>query len=455
MLDRLVGVGTLGGFLSSVVASSREVELVPILKAYDVAGGRLTAETLETFTTAVADGLRKAGALDGLALLMHGACAAVGEDDVEGHLLAAARAVVGDDLPIVVGLDHHANITRRMVDLATAIVGHRTQPHDLPDTGRLSGELLMSVAAGEVSPVMAWRNLRLLSHQEQYLTSKAPMKVWFDRARELETNAEVLSASTFPMQPWLDLAEGGWSTIVVTDGDAAVADRYAEELADLAWSMRAEFQVTTSLTVAEAVTRAAERPGLVILSDTGDSVFGGAGGDSTVLLAELLRAGAPRALLPMVDPEAARTLAAAGVGATVELMVGGTRTNWFDRISVQATVRAVDEPVLRYLQDYPEAEVIMGTTVVADVGNVTMVVSEWPGVAGNHPGLYEHFGLRPDDYEAVVLKTASNFQWFADLTTDVIRVDTPGPTQSDIRSLPWTRVPRPIYPIDDGVADWR
>jgi microcystin degradation protein MlrC len=454
MFDKLVGVGTVGGFLSAVDDWGQGVELVPLIKAHDVAGGRLTDDALATLTTELTERLAAAGPLDGLALLLHGACAAASEDDAEGHLLAAARAVVGDQLPIVVGLDHHANITRRMVELSTAIVGHRTQPHDVADTGRLTGELLLRTVAGAVSPVMTWRKLRLLSHQEQYLTSRGPMKAWFDRARDLEKTDGVLSVSPFPMQPWLDLTEGGWSVVVVTDGNRELADRRAEEMAEMAWSMRQDFQITTSVEPTEAVAKAAAFDGLAILSDTGDSVFGGAAGDSTVLLTELLRAGDPTALIPMVDPDAARTLAAAGVGRTVELEVGSALTGWFDRVAVSATVRAVDEPVLR-LENYNDPEVRMGTTVVAQVANVTLVVSERPGVAGNHPGMYEHFGLDPAEYGAVVLKTASNFQWFAPLTTKVIRVNTPGPTQSDIRSLPWQRMPRPVYPLDDGVTGWR
>lgn len=103
---------------------------------------------------------------------------------------------------------------------------------------------------------------------------------------------------------------------------------------------------------------------------------------------------------------------------------------------------------------YNDKDIDMGTTVLVEVGNVTMVVSQRPGVAGNHPALYEHFGLNPADYGVAVLKTASNFQWYAHLTTEVIRVDTTGPTQSDIKALPWERVPRPIYPVDK-VDDWR
>ena len=127
--------------------------------------------------------------------------------------------------------------------MSTAIVGHRTQPHDPFDTGKIGTELLIRIVAGEVKPVTAWRKIPLISHQEQFLTSQGPMKVWFDRARALEADPRVLQASNFPMQPWLDVAEGGWATVVVTDGDQALAEQLADELADLAWSMRDDFQV--------------------------------------------------------------------------------------------------------------------------------------------------------------------------------------------------------------------
>ena len=47
-------------------------------------------------------------------------------------------------------------------------------------------KLLARILRKEVRPVMAWRKLRLITHQEQYLTSRGPMKVWFDQARAME-----------------------------------------------------------------------------------------------------------------------------------------------------------------------------------------------------------------------------------------------------------------------------
>jgi microcystin degradation protein MlrC len=70
------------------------------------------------------------------------------------------------------------------------------------------------------------------------------------------------------------------------------------------------------------------------------------------------------------------------------------------------------------------------------------------------PGVYEASGVDLGQYKMAVLKTASNFQYFADVTSQVIRVDTRGPGQSDVFTLPWKRIPRPIYPLDP-VAGWR
>jgi len=457
ILDRLGQVGQVGGYLAAVAASGRAIETVPITRGWATAGGRLTTECRLFFERRIREGLRAAGRIDGLALQLHGACAADGVDDVEGAQLEICRAVLGPDVPIVLSLDHHANITQKMVDLATAIVGHRTQPHDPFDTGRIGAELLIRIAAGEVRPRMAWRKLRMITHQEQFLTAYHPMKTWFDRARAMEAaDPRVLQASNYPMQPWLDVAEGGWATVVVTDGDQDLAERLAEELADLAWSMRDTFQIREALSIDDAVRMAdAEPRGIVVLSDTGDTVFGGAAGDSNLILEAMLRLGlAGRALVPLIEAETVARLAAAGEGATVTLPIGGhTATAFFTPLTVTGTVRRVADGRVR-IADHHQNEIDMGRTVVFDVGPATLLVSELRGLAGNVPEVYSAFGVDPRAYKMAVLKTASNFQYFAPLTSRVIRVDTRGPGQSQVESLPWRRVPRPIWPLEP-IAHWR
>ena len=210
ILERMRGIGPIGGFLEVVAEQAEAVEVLPIIRAWGSAGGIITAETLDFLTERLVTGLKQSLPLDAVFLSLHGAAAAESDDDVEGHVLQAVRAVVGREIPVVVALDHHANITRRMVELADALIGHETQPHDPPATGRKAGRLLFRLLRGEIRPTVRWRKIPLITPQDQFLTSAGPMQEWFDLARQMECRPGVLDVSPYPMQPWLDVAEGGW-----------------------------------------------------------------------------------------------------------------------------------------------------------------------------------------------------------------------------------------------------
>ncbi|MEZ4736668.1 MAG: MlrC C-terminal domain-containing protein [Caldilineaceae bacterium] len=218
--------------------------------------------------------------------------------------------------------------------------------------------------------------------------------------------------------------------------------------------MRDQFWVYESIPVAEAVRQAvAADRGLVLLSDTGDSVFGGAPGDSTHLLRELLQQGVNQtALVPMVDAEAVQQAITAGVDSTITVQLGGKLATAFHQpVTVTATVAGIGGGRI-------EAEVVgmesfdMGRAVLLEAGAIKIVVSEHEGIGGNHPIVYRHFGLEPAMAKMVVMKTASNFQYYADMTSSIIRADTPGPTMSHLEQFTWQQVPRPIYPLDAGVT---
>lgn len=459
MIEELRGLGQVGGAIKAIEASGLDIEIVPIIRSWSVPGGRISRAAFDYFHDKIRTGLEAAlagGKLDGLALQLHGACAAEGIDDVEGEQAALCRAILGPNVPIVLGLDHHANVTQKLIDSCDAIVGHRTQPHDTFDTGVIGAELLLKIISNKLKPTTAWRKIPLVSHQEQFLTAKGPMKVWFDRARAMEADPRVLQASNYPMQPWLDVTEGGWSTIVVTDNNQALAEKLADELADLCWSLRDAFQVREAVSVDDAVRMAdAEPNGIVVISDTGDTVFGGSAGDSNLILEAMIRLKIKnKALVPLISPGAAKTLTEAGVGATVTLMLGGdAATEFFTPLEVTGVVSTLGGGVIR-ITDGHQNEVDLGQAVIFDVGPITLMITELRGLAGNLPQLYEAMGVNPRDYHMAVLKTASNFQYFAPITSRVVRADTRGPGQSDVFTLPWKRIPRPMYPLEP-VEDWR
>ncbi len=449
VIDKAGGVGQVGGHLAAVAESGLAVETVPIVRAHAVAGGRIDTESRMYFLDLIRRGLQDADRLDGLHLQLHGACAAEGLDDVEGEQAALCREILGPDVPILLGLDHHANVTQLMVQSVTAIVGHRTQPHDQFDTGKIGMELLLRIIREGLRPVIATRKIPLVTHQEKFLTAHGPMKEWFDHARAMEKDPRVLQAAPFPMQPWLDVDEGGWTAVVVTNDDRALAESLADELAAHAWRLRDAFLEREALSVDDAVRMADAEPELVVLSDTGDTVFGGSAGDSNVLLEAMLRLKIRGpALVPMIAPGVVARLWEAGEGATVTLPVGGeTASRFFRPLEVTGAVKRLRQGLVP-ISRYQHGEIDMGRTAVFETGTVTLLVSELRGVAGNIPDVYEAHGIDPTRYRMVVLKTASNFQFFAPIAPRVIRADTPGPGQSDVYTLPWRRLPRPIHPLD-------
>ncbi|MED5416177.1 MAG: M81 family metallopeptidase [Candidatus Latescibacterota bacterium] len=453
ILQKCRDIGSIGGFLQTMDAQL-DWTPVPIIHGWAGASGALTKETLAYFAEALEKGLRDAGPLDAMYFALHGAAVADGVHDTEAYLLRIVRGLIGNDKPLVISLDHHANLTDAIVDHADALVAHRTQPHDQFETGELAAQLLLGIVRDKTRPTTAWRKIPLITHQEQFLTAHGPMKQWFDLARDMESRPGVLSASTLPMQPWLDVPQGGWAAAVVTDNDPELADELVQELADEAWALRESFCRLDSITPEAAIQRAVDADkGLVILSDTGDSIWGGATGDSNVLLAEMIRQQVPhRALITLVDPEAVEAAMAAGVGGTLTTMIGGKLDpNFGTPTQVTAKVAAigggrVDVSLLGF-ESYD-----LGSAALLEIGEIRLVVSENRGIGGNHPSVYEHFGLDVADVRMLVVKTASNWQFYQPWIDQVIRVDTPGATTSHLEDLPWQHLPRPIYPLDSDAT---
>lgn len=437
------------GLLDIAITEGVEWKPVPLFSAWAGASGIITADTLDYFEKMLVLGLKAAGPVDAFFFALHGAGQAENIPDTEGHLLAISRLILGNDVPIVITLDHHANITQKMMDNIDGLVGHRTQPHDPYDTGKLGGKQVFDLLRGVYRPTLAWRKIPLITHQEQYLTDREPMKHWFDLAREIETRTGVVSASTFPMQPWLDVPEAGWAAVVVTNNDLQLANDLSEELANKAWAMRDEFLKLDSIPIDVAVSRAiAANNGLVILADSGDSVAAGGPGDSTDILAEMLRQNLnQQALVPVVDPEVVDIAIKAGIGSTITVLLGGKLDPKYGTpTQVTATVAGIGGGILN-----PEDERMpfnVGRAALLKIGSINVVVGETRGIGVHEPVVYRHFGLEPVQAKMVVLKTASNWQNYSDLISEVVRVDTPGSTMSRIEEFEWTHLPRPIYPLD-------
>ena len=177
-------------------------------------------------------------------------------------------------------------------------------------------------------------------------------------------------------------------------------------------------------------------------------------GDSTVLLKALLEQDMTGiAFMPMVDPEALQAAITAGVGATIDIKLGGKVDCLFSKpVRVTASVSAVSHGFTVDLHDRGVCD--LRKTALLSVGSIRIALLDHRSFAINHPVLYQHLGLDIADAKMVVVKTASNFQFFTHWRSGLIRVDSPGTTQSDLTAFDWKRIPRPTYPLDP-LTDWQ
>jgi microcystin degradation protein MlrC len=131
---RNINVG-LAGFIGE--AEIHDWELVPTIFAAASPCAHVTKDAFERIATVIVDGIKNALPLDAVYLDLHGAMVSEHFDDGEGEILRRVRQVIGNQLPLVVSLDLHANVTPDMVRHADALIAYRTYPHvDMADTGR-------------------------------------------------------------------------------------------------------------------------------------------------------------------------------------------------------------------------------------------------------------------------------------------------------------------------------
>jgi microcystin degradation protein MlrC len=439
----------LSGFIAA--SARRGAELAPTLAAWASSGGPITTRDFDRLADDLLRRARAAGPVDGVLLALHGAWVSEAQEDADGWLIQQLREIVGPNVPIVVTLDLHANVTARMVDAADALVGFRTYPHvDMYETGDRGAEVLFRILDGRSRPSMAYCKIPMIVPPENAQTTDGPMSELMDAARELEALAGGLSASVFSVQPWLDVSELGCSIVVVSD-DAARAQVQADRLGRMAWERRHRFNVplvSPEEAVARALTAAA---GPILLVDSADGVSSGAPGDSTALLAALARARPERpVLITVVDPEAARAVAAAD-GQTVSLAVGGALDPARHRpVPLTGIAHRVPRSRVTFTAGVGDGlDADMGAAAILEVAALRVLLMEKP-VPCYDPALYRTAGLEPSAAQAVVVKSPNNFRWtYRGIAREWIYVDAPGASTPRLGSLVFRRAPRPLFPLDD------
>jgi microcystin degradation protein MlrC len=429
------------------------VEAVPLLAAHAGSSGPVTRAAFDTLVSEMEQRLRDAGRLDGLLLALHGAMLVEDNPDAEGEIIERMRAILPIGRPIGVSLDLHGHMTPRMLQPGTFLIGYREYPHiDMYETGERVARLMLETLAGRRRPAMALAKRHMIVSPVNARTAEPPLSDIVAAARAMEDAGRVLHASLFPVQPWIDVPDLGFGTLICTDGDIDAARAAAEELAAMAWDAREAF-IPHLTPLDEAVRIGLTSEGTTIVGDTGDGPSGGAAGDNTAVLRALLTAGADKAgrlsYLALVDGEAVAQAVAAGPGATVTLRVGHKLSGDGEPVSITGRVRVLTDGVFTQQDAGAQGlEVNFGPTAVIAIGDLRLALRTLPSFEWD-TGMYTSIGLPLRQAALVFVKSSSHFcVAFGPHADRILAADTPGATAGNMRRLHFRNVTRPLYPVD-------
>jgi microcystin degradation protein MlrC len=439
---RNVNVG-LAGFLEAAEANGWE--LAPTISCAASPSAHVTEDAYERVAESLIDGTKAAGAIDAVYLDLHGAMVAEHLDDGEGEILARVRQVIGKELPLVVSLDLHANVTPEMVEHADALIAYRTYPHvDMADTGRAAAKHLALMLRSGQKFAKAFRQLPFLIPISWQCTNDEPCKGIYKKLAALQSDA-VPTLSFAPGFPAADFPDCGPS-VFAYGRTQAEADAAADNIAALVIGHENDFDgrifsPDEGVRTAMELAKHAKKP--IVIADTQDNPGAGGDSDTTGMLRALVRNNASKAATGVIyDPASAQAAHIAGEGATVTLALGGKsgipgdapyeETFFVEKLS--------DGKFIAPGPYYGGRKMKMGPSACLRIGDVRVVVSSHKAQLADQ-AMYRFVGIEPTEQSILVNKSSVHFRAdFEPIAEKLIICAAPGAMPADTAALPWTRL---------------
>ena len=425
------------------LAEYADCQFFPGLVARALPGGPVEKSAYDSYKRELLRQLRNALPLDGVFLDMHGAIYVAGMEDAEADLIEAIREVVGDGCMLSASYDLHGNVSRRVMAALDIITGFRTAPHidRLETRGRAMALLLRCLREG-LRPYKAFLPIPVALPGEKTSTEWQPGKAIYEAIPGEIDGEAVIDATIQVGYAWADEPRNGACAIAIGLDKGAIS-RAAIRLGARYWESRADFKFgSPAHSIDECLRRAASSRGKpVLISDSGDNPTAGAAGDTTAFLARAIALGIDDMIYAGVCDEAAvRVCIAAGVGAQVELNIGGKLDNVHSSpLPVKGTVAFVDA-------DEGDAN------AVVNVKGIDIILTA-KRKAFHLRRQFTELGLNPEARQIVAVKIGYLEPELKAMAAEAYLALSPGAVNLDFKSLPFRRVKRPLFPLDEAM-DW-
>lgn len=414
----------------AAVARTAGHDLHPVLWCAAEPSGPVTDDAFETISARILDGI--AGA-DAVYLDLHGAMITDSHDDGEGELLARLRAR-HPDLPLVISLDLHANLSPQMVEMADHVCIFRSYPHlDMAETGARCLAPLEHILTGP-RPAKAFRRAPYLIPLHAQCTETEPMAGLYAHASAL--GVELASGFTAGDTPHTGPACVAYGPDAATRAETVIAALLSAETALNQPLPDARTAVRQAMALPEG------RP--VVLADVEDNAGGGGSSDTTGLLRALVAEGAQGAILGLMhDARAAKAAHEAGIGADIALALGGRSGCAGDApYDGRFRVEALSEGAVRY-----EGEMYGGgigqvglsaaLRVLGTEADIRVAVSTHRSQCLDR-AYFHHVGLKTETARLICVKSTVHFRAdFCPIAQTVIPVCVAGALASDLTQIPF------------------
>lgn len=459
MVPRFTGTrNEVGGYIDSVKKYGWQPVWAGAANA--TPSGKLTKECWETIRDMIVGAAKKAGKLDAICLSLHGAAVTETEDDAEGALLEALRGIVGTDIPVVATLDLHANATLKMAKHANALVSYRTYPHiDGYERAVQAAALVQEALEGRKKPRCLLVQPAMLEGADHGRTTQPGlMRDLLARADAFEKEPGINVVSVQAGFTWADIPYTGPSVAVSYEPAAEPRARaVAAAMLDEIWKRRDESSsdyrpISDAIAAAKA---GVGKAGPLVVADGTDNPGGGGYNDTTPVLQALIDAKVENVAFGTIfDPGTVQQAIKAGVGAEIDVVLGGhTDPSMGGPVKAKAVVKMLSDGSFK--NDGPMnagVETSMGPTAVLRIGGIDVVTIS-NRIQTIDLQVFLSQGIDPRTKSVVVVKSVQHFRAaYAPIAREIVLVDSGGICSPDIGRLKFTKLRRPIWPLD-GVND--
>jgi microcystin degradation protein MlrC len=433
----------------------------PILVGLVEAGGPLDHAFFQTSINYIKLQLISAMPLDAVYISNHGAMITTENRDPDGEIFSMVREIVGPDVPIVVTLDLHGNVSQRMVDMTDSIVAYRTNPHvDMYERGLEVASILLEIFAG-LKASMALIRLPLTPPTVTLLTESGPYSDIIKYGQSLITD-DIANISILGGFAYSDTPKNGMAIIVTARSGVEAAKTIAYKIAKQAWSEYKRYiPKLTSLDV--GISRVIEvcknnKLPSIILADVADNPGGGGNGNTMWILEALYKAQIKDVIVGIIyDPILAEEAHKLGKNAQFNAVFNRNEPDKFSKkYEVNAKVSQLkDGDCVGRRGFYAGRRMNLGPTALLDLGGIKVVVISIRTQCAD-PIFLEMMGLDISKARAVVVKSRGHFRGGFDeffSSGQVLEIDTPGLTSPILSRFDFKHLPRPVFPLDEH-AKW-